>query len=408
MQKYILLFLFVFFIGCVGQSTQNSHYTKEQTASLHLDSTTVLNIETDSVTTIDLNPFLKKQAYDLGALIEEVKFIPLETTDESLLSDIYKILTTDSYIYIYDKLKGGGLAVFDKEGKFVRRIPNGQGPGELIRLYDIAYDWENNELVAYQHSFLLFFTPSGEFIRQKRLPFGFYNFTVIPDGYVFKTLDKQGNGHLEQWEDYSLFITDKNFKLKLVALPLFPMGNLLGGYNYLHNNYNNTIKVTQKYNDTIYQYVDGTNNLKAKYTLDYSEKKLPEHYLKSTWDEFENVIRKNDYYFYIGEYFETESHSALFLRNWHTGTITVYRDKKSGNLQGGTYGICDGTTGMPSMSSPVAVSGNCFISVHFPDKNDAFLSNANSAIVSFEDKQKILNLMEDDNPVLVCYTLKDF
>ena len=199
MQKYILLFLFVFFIGCVGQSTQNSHYTKEQTASLHLDSTTVLNIETDSVTTIDLNPFLKKQAYDLGALIEEVKFIPLETTDESLLSDIYKILTTDSYIYIYDKLKGGGLAVFDKEGKFVRRIPNGQGPGELIRLYDIAYDWENNELVAYQHSFLLFFTPSGEFIRQKRLPFGFYNFTVIPDGYVFKTLDKQGNGHLEQW-----------------------------------------------------------------------------------------------------------------------------------------------------------------------------------------------------------------
>jgi hypothetical protein len=38
---------------------------------------------------------------------------------------------------------------------------------------------------------------------------------VIPDEYILKAIDRQGNGHLGALEDYTLFITDKNFKLKI-------------------------------------------------------------------------------------------------------------------------------------------------------------------------------------------------
>jgi hypothetical protein len=403
MQKYILLVLTGFLTGCALQSTQNSHFTEEQTASLHLDSTTILKVGSDSVITIDLNPYLKKQSFDFTPLVKEIKIISLETTDESLVDDIYKVLATDSNIYIYDKFKGGGLIIFDTKGKFIRRIPNGQGPGELIRLYDIAYDMENNELVAYQHSFLLFFTPSGQFIRQKRLPFGFYNFTIIPDGYVFKTLDGQGNGHLGELKDYTLFITDKNFKLKSVALLVLPNEINYGGYNYLYNN-NHAIKVTQKFTDTIYQYISESNDLKANYSLNYSKKKLPERYLQATYDEFKRAAEQNDYYFFIGDYLETESHHIFSLHNWHTGTITLYRDKKSGNMIGGTN-----TEFNPNEIPPLppkATSGNYFISVHFPNPNDTLLSN--SSIISNEDKRKIKDLKEDDNPVLVFYKLNNF
>ena len=51
------------------------------------------------------------------------------------------------HIYIHDDLKGGGIAIFDKEGNFIKRISNGKDPGELVRLYDIDFDENNNELV---------------------------------------------------------------------------------------------------------------------------------------------------------------------------------------------------------------------------------------------------------------------
>jgi hypothetical protein len=251
----------------------------------------------------------------------------------------------------------------------------------------------------------LFFTPSGEFIRHERLPFGFYNFTVIPDGYVFKALDRQGNGHLGQLEDYTLFVTDKNFKLKSVAMPVLPSDVNYGGYNYLYKN-NHTLNVTQKFTDTVYQYISEANRLKAKYVLDFNKKALPSQYLKGSWDNFENAVRQNDYYFYIGKYLETETHNVFFLENWYIElSVIIFRDKRSGNLEGGTemrYII----SAIPTPNFPIASFGKYFISYYFPDGNKDLLTY--SSIITEEDKQKIKNLTEDDNPVLVFYTLKKF
>jgi hypothetical protein len=233
MRKYIILNLAIFFIACTYQGNTNSRFTEEQIKSLHLDSTTVLTVNTDSVENIDLNPFLKKQNFDFGSLVKEVKLVPLETTNESLIDVIYKVLVTDSNIYIYDRFKGGGLAIFDNKGKFVTRITHGQGPGDIFRLLDIAYDKQKNELIAYQHPFLYYYTSTGRFIQRLILPFGFYNFTVIPDGYVFKALDGQGNGHLGLLKDYTLLVTDKDFKLKSAGLPYLPNEINYGGSYYM-------------------------------------------------------------------------------------------------------------------------------------------------------------------------------
>ncbi len=405
MLKYISFVLTIFIIGCGNRQEKNLRFTKEQISLLNIKSTKTLNVETDSVTKIDLNPFLNNQDFNLGTLVKEVKLIPLETTNESLLDAIYKVIVTDSNIFIHDKFKGGGIVIFDNSGKFIRRIPNGKGPGELIRLYDIDFDKEKNELIAYQHSFLHYYTPSGQFIRMKRLPFGFYNFTVIPEGYVFKTLDREGNKHLGSLKDFTLFITDKNFKIKSAGLPFPPSKVNYGGYNYLYNN-NNTLYVTQRYSDTIYQYKSTTNQLKARYILDYSKKKLPERYLQGAMDEFRNATIQNDYYYYLGEYLDTESQHVFFLRNQHTGSRpVVYRDKMSGNLIGGTN-VCFDLNEIPPIAFPKAVFRNYLISWYLPQKNDLF--SYNSSIITEEDKLRIKGLTENDNPVLVFYKLKKF
>ena len=406
MKKYIFLAsaLFALIAACTN-APERFRYSAEQINSLALDSTLVLTPDNRSVEIVDVNSFLKPQEFNLEELIKEIKVVPLETTDESLLDDIYKIIVTDSNIYIHDRLKGGGVAIFDQNGRFIKRLSHGQGPGEIYRLYDVSYDSEKRELVLYQHPFLLFYTSNGKFIEQKRLPFGFYNFHVIPDGYVFKTLHPGGNQHLGKFKDYTLLVTDKNFKLKSAALPFYFGHISYIGYNYLYNNY--TFNVTQNLVDTIYQYTSTTNQLDSKFVLNFKDKKLPDKFLEGSTQEFEDAIKNNNYYFFLGEYLETEHQDAFFLKNSHTGFKTViYRDKKSKKLTGGTHAIYDSEKQIPSIGFPTASYRNYFISLHYPSSSDSLLFN--SMFLSEKDKKIIANMKEDDNPLLIFFELMDF
>ncbi|HEX2933888.1 MAG TPA: 6-bladed beta-propeller [Bacteroidales bacterium] len=402
MSKHPFLILLIC-IGCQSNSNTSDRYTLEQKASLHMEATQKLTVEADSAILIDLNPFLKEQWFEFGSLVKEVKLVPLETTSESILGNIEKVVVTDSHIYIRDDYKRGGLVIFTSQGKFVKRIPNGKGPGELIRLYDIDYDKENNELVAYRHSWLMFFSRSGQFIREKRLPFGFYNFAVIPDGYVFKTLDSQGNEHLGALEDYTLLVTDKDFKIKNAGLP-YPPDDRICALSFLHKN--SSFYITHKFRDTIYQYTNTTNKLKACYILDYSKKKFPMRYVNATRDEFNNVAKQNDYYYYIGEYFDADQHHFFTLSNMHVGYNTIiFRDKQSGNMRGGTFPNYDPKE-IPQIGYPVAVFNDYFISIYAPGTNDTF--SPTSSLIAAEDYAKVKNITKEDNPVLVFYKLKGF
>jgi hypothetical protein len=403
--KYLLLFITLcFFVSCLDK-TKNLRFSDEQIKSLQLDSTIVLTINADSTKNVDLNPFLKKQPFDFGSMIKEIKLLPLETTDESLLSNIRNILVTDSNIYVVDEFKGGSIAIFNREGRFITRIMPGQAPEEIIGLNDIDYDANNHELVVYHKIHLSFFTPSGSYLRRTRLPFGAYNFKITPEGYVFKAIERQGNEHLGVSEKYLLFLTDKDFKLKSVGLPYNYSDELnYGGLNYLYKN-NQTINVTQKFSNLIYQYIDKTNQLRIKYALDFSKKSIPSHYLTGSWENFENAVRYNDYYFCIGKYLETETHNVFFLENWYIGlNAIIFRDKLSGNMEGGTeMSYNPGEIPMPNF--PIASFDNYFISYYLPDGNKELLA---SSIISAEDKIKIQNMTEDDNPILVFYKLKNF
>ncbi|WP_042345502.1 6-bladed beta-propeller, partial [Capnocytophaga canis] len=122
-------------------------YSEEQVVLLELENTKIITPKTETIKKIDLNPFLGKKQFEFGNLVNEVKIIPLETNNESLVDGIYKIITTEEYIYIMDNFKDGGILIFDRNGKFIKRFSHGQGPGELSRLYDIDYDFKNDELV---------------------------------------------------------------------------------------------------------------------------------------------------------------------------------------------------------------------------------------------------------------------
>ena len=86
------------------------------------------------------------------------------------------------------------------------------------------------------HPFICFYDSNGVFLNHQLLPFGFYNFIIDGDNYIFKTLDGLGNEHLQVKRDNTLLITDKNFELNKVSLPFNPNHIGFSGYNYLGKN----------------------------------------------------------------------------------------------------------------------------------------------------------------------------
>ncbi|MEN6353203.1 MAG: 6-bladed beta-propeller [Bacteroidales bacterium] len=72
---------------------------------------------------------------------DTVIYIPLETTPESFIRNIYQLWVNDSVILVYHG--GGDLLMFQLNGKFVRKIgKQGKGPGEYEQIFhfDVILD----------------------------------------------------------------------------------------------------------------------------------------------------------------------------------------------------------------------------------------------------------------------------
>ena len=372
------------------------------TTVLQLADTKVLIAETSQAQHLNLNPFLvKDKEFDFGALLKEINFVPLETTAQSRLGQIRKVVTTAEHIYIMDDLDEWGIAIFTRQGKFVKRIPNGKKPEQLYRLYDIDFNTQTNELIAYKHSFLLIFDKEGNFLRFKYLPIGFLNMAATPDGYVLKSLVGQ-NINLGDKSNYRLQFINKDLKLNAVALP-DKESKAFSAKSYLYR-VADLVKITAEISDTIYQYNPRDNKLAAEFILDYHHK-LPRSYIYGKdFSVFENAIRNHNYNYCIGDYIEITHHNVFFISN-KTANVVVYRDKHSGNMVGG--GIAQSKQGLPFLAFPDSFYDDQLIKYYYPGENDyevlkemPFLSEAN--------KKKSESFKKGDNPILIYYTLNKF
>lgn len=76
-----------------------------------------------------------------------VKIIPLETTEESLITEVSKVQFYNGHYYILDR-RSHELFCFDEEGKFLYKISNqGRGPREYVGVSDFTIDRFNYRLL---------------------------------------------------------------------------------------------------------------------------------------------------------------------------------------------------------------------------------------------------------------------
>lgn len=102
----LIIVLLVLILSCSNRGAHNSMFTAEEIHALQLNHTQTLKVDSSVITNIDLNSFLNNNKFDFESLIKNIQIIPLETTSESLLGNIYKVILTDSLSYILMILKG--------------------------------------------------------------------------------------------------------------------------------------------------------------------------------------------------------------------------------------------------------------------------------------------------------------
>jgi hypothetical protein len=90
-------------------------------------------------------PLKNRVPVDLSEIGGSITYIPLETSQNTLVGRVSKIIVTDSLIFI--STIPYKLMAFDYSGRFVRNYGNvGRGPGEFIHISDFAVSFDRSRV----------------------------------------------------------------------------------------------------------------------------------------------------------------------------------------------------------------------------------------------------------------------
>lgn len=149
MKTYYLLTLLFLFAGCSNQPQA----PKDSTLP-------ILDISKDY-------PLVKLDIHEIA----DVEYVPLETTDESVYTCISDWRISDKYIIGSDI--GGSIYMFDRKGKFIRKINRiGQGPKEHYGVSEFSVDFNKEEYYIFDRTKLQVYSFSGEWLRTLKVPQG--------------------------------------------------------------------------------------------------------------------------------------------------------------------------------------------------------------------------------------------
>ena len=389
----------------------------------------------------------------LSEAAEKLEIVPLEMTDESVLSDITEMQVTDHNIWI-DHGREFYIYRFSRTGKFLNKIGSiGQGPGEYTTystfLVDedkkevyiiantngvLAYDFEGNfkrKIVDIQMILQLFSSPYDQYILNNQKFFATQNFGL------YRPIDKDS-----LWSFVSLgddFQKKKYFKNpahvgkeeQIIAnrANMDRMVNYWREYLTSMDTYNAQLTLKYPDTDTIYCYDDATNQLLPQYAI-FTDEEKGDYEATHLW--FKD--RKSFDYFSIFSYYPTKDFVYL-IGSKGEEVYTYCYNKKDGSVrlqkrqsaiterdvpwfsfplrQMKRDFVLDNDLGGGDFTVDSRSSGKYWIDILEPggDENWIDIDQIKSSTVIDESKKKELiqvleSATEDSNPILMIATLK--
>lgn len=389
----------------------------------------------------------------LSEAAEKLEIVPLEMTDESVLSDITEMQVTDHNIWI-DHGREFYIYRFSRTGKFLNRIGSiGQGPGEYVNYLTFLVDEDKKEVYIFStNNGVLVYDFEGGFKKQisdfqtmvgmfssiyKQYILNNHKFFAIQNFGLYRSVDKDS-----LWSFVSL---DDNFqKKRLFKNPVHVgkeeqiianranmdrMVNYWMEYLTSVDIYNGQLTLKYPDTDTIYCYDDATNQLLPQYAI-FTDEEKGDYEATHLW--FKD--RKAFDYFSIFSYYPTKDFVYL-IGSKGEEVYTYCYNKKDGSVrlqkrqsaiterdvpwfsfplrQMKRDFVLDNDLGGGDFTVDSRSSGKYWIDILEPggDENWIDIDQIKSSTVIDESKKKELirvleSATEDSNPILMIATLK--
>lgn len=133
----------------------------------------ITNAQTTTTLHVDIDNF---NAGTVSEVFKNVHFIPLETTKESMIGNIYQLEVIKDHFVIADNLSNS-IFFFNRKGKFEYKV-KAHKPDRFID--NFICDEQNNKLVVQTEANVInVFDLEGNFIKRVKLPFSFYGFFLL-------------------------------------------------------------------------------------------------------------------------------------------------------------------------------------------------------------------------------------
>ena len=389
----------------------------------------------------------------LSEAAEKLEIVPLEMTDESVLSDITEMQVTDHNIWI-DHGREFYIYRFSRTGKFLNRIGSiGQGPGEYVNYLTFLVDEDKKEVYIFStNNGVLVYDFEGGFKKQisdfqtmvgmfssiyKQYILNDHKFFAIQNFGLYRSVDKDS-----LWSFVSL---DDNFqKKRLFKNPVHVgkeeqiianranmdrMVNYWMEYLTSVDIYNGQLTLKYPDTDTIYCYDDATNQLLPQYAI-FTDEEKGDYEATHLWFK----VRKAFDYFSIFSYYPTKDFVYL-IGSKGEEVYTYCYNKKDGSVrlqkrqsaiterdvpwfsfplrQMKRDFVLDNDLGGGDFTVDSRSSGKYWIDILEPggDENWIDIDQIKSSTVIDESKKKELirvleSATEDSNPILMIATLK--
>lgn len=148
----------------------------------------------------------------LEDIVEEYKYIPLETTKECLIGEIGNMQIADEYIYIQSQ----GVYCFDSNGKFIFAInKKGHAKSEFVNIN--SFNVKDGKIYVYDNSqwkVLVFNSKNGNYIKTINMPYSAVRIYGHSDKFI---IDRSNIPCTKVPNDERFFTCMQNNPQKIIA-----------------------------------------------------------------------------------------------------------------------------------------------------------------------------------------------
>ncbi len=339
---------------------------------------------------VNLNDEIKSVQFS-ELVREAAKFIFLETNETCLIGKIDKVIFTEKYIYILDTFISEAVFIFDKEGKFVKKLASqGEGPNEYIRPMDIVVEEEKVWILDNGRTIKIFDFSGTKVDEIDLTTFSAIKFDSLKEAKVFAFI----SGDI----DDNLIIADKNGGKIGSYFPYLSRRVVRVIINPIFKNYSDDkIIYRREFNDTLYA-INSDGLLNPYIHINYGEYTLGKEF------DVDNLSDENlKKYSLTLNYYENLNNEYLVFSQNNDFWIRIY-DKAGDISKLFKYTTYENDLTIEKDSYIIGTTKDHFIYQVNPNSlkpHEESINSSENKLLSPEFLDNLSKLKADDNPVLM-------